>query len=66
MTAKRSALIVATTQPRVGVLAACESVTVTYGSGEARVTALDDVTLAVRPGTRRWRPGGRGAYRRRP
>jgi lipoprotein-releasing system ATP-binding protein len=33
-------------------LIACEAVTVAYGEGDARVTALDDVDLAVDPGER--------------
>jgi lipoprotein-releasing system ATP-binding protein len=35
-----------------GSLIACEGVTVAYGDGDARVTALDRVELAVEPGER--------------
>ncbi len=39
------------TEPRTA-LAACGGLTVAYGSGEARVTALDQVSLALEPGDR--------------
>jgi ABC-type lipoprotein export system ATPase subunit len=43
-------------------LAACDSVTVAYGAGEARVKALDGVSLSVSPGDRLalWGPSGSG------
>lgn len=52
----------AATATRVGTLAACRNLTVTYGEGEARVTALDDVSLAVGAGDRLalWGPSGSG------
>ena len=52
----------AVTATQVGTLAACRSLTVTYGDGEARVAALDDVSLAVSAGDRLalWGPSGSG------
>jgi ABC-type lipoprotein export system ATPase subunit len=49
---------VATRKP----LAACHGVTVAYGSGEARVVALADVDLTIRPGESLalWGPSGSG------
>jgi ABC-type lipoprotein export system ATPase subunit len=41
-------MTVTTTQ--LATLSECDHVTVAYGEGHARVTALDDVSLAVRPG----------------
>lgn len=43
-------------------LAACEAVTVAYGHGDTRVTALDAVTLTVTAGERLalWGPSGSG------
>lgn len=38
--------------PTTTTLAACDAVTITYGQGAARVTALDCVDVAVQPGDR--------------
>jgi predicted ABC-type transport system involved in lysophospholipase L1 biosynthesis ATPase subunit len=52
----------AVTATQVGTLAACRNLTVTYGEGDARVAALDDVSLAVGAGDRLalWGPSGSG------
>jgi putative ABC transport system ATP-binding protein len=48
--------------PTTTTLAACDAVTITYGEGEARVTALDSVDVAVNAGDRLalWGPSGSG------